>query len=154
MILRQHSGPQIELLVLGYQFPEGLADWHDLNWLNVLVRVKTSGADWTAGPDPCLLTTEALALAGWLRAAAGGRVVAPLVFVEPALSFAVARQSDGQAVPVAVTLRHAFVKNQDLVAVPVTELPLVLHVAPADLVAAAADLETDLLHFPVRQSAP
>jgi len=154
MILRQRGGPQIELQVLGYQFPHGVSDWHDLNWLNVLVRVQTVGADWKGGPDPCLLTTEARGLVGWLRAAADGSAISPLEFIEPELSFAVARPPDTRGVPLAVTLKHAFIKDQTLVSVDVTELPLVLYVVAEDLVAAADDLESDLRRFPVRQVAP
>jgi hypothetical protein len=154
MILCQRGGPQIELTVLGYQFPHGVSDWHDLNWLNILVRVQTVGAHWKGGPDPCLLTTEARELAGWLRAVADGSAVSPLEFIEPELSFAVARPSDDRGVPLAVTLKHAFIKDQMLFSVQVTELPLVLYVVPEDLAAAAEDLESDLRRFPVRQVAP
>ena len=154
MILRQHGGPQIELTVVGYQFPHGVSDWHDLNWLNILVRVQTIGASWTGGPDPCLLTTEARELAAWLRAAADKSAVTPLEFIEPELSFAVARPPDDRVVPLAVTLKHAFIKDQTLVSGQVTELPLVLHVAAGDLAASADELEIDLRRFPVRESPP
>jgi hypothetical protein len=154
MILRQRGGPQIELTVLGYQFPYGVSDWHDLNWLNIFVRVQTVGASWTGGPDPCLLTTEARDLAAWLRAAANGSAVTPLEFLEPELSFAVARPPDDRVVPLAVTLKHAFVKDQTLVSVQLNELPLVLHVVAEDLVAAADELDIDLRRVPVRPVAP
>jgi len=150
MILRQQGGIQIEMSILGYQFPDGVHDWHDLNWLNILVRVETVGANWTGGPDPSLLTTEAQKLATWLRAAGDGRAVEHLAFLEPDLSFDVVRPPDERGIPVAVTLKHAFVKRQTLVSVPVRELPLVLYVAPADLLEAASALETDLLRFPAR----
>jgi hypothetical protein len=153
MILRQQGGPQITLSILGYQFPDG-SDWHDLNWLNVLLRVETIGAHWTGGPDPCLLTTEAAELVVWLRAAAGGSTVKHLEFLEPELSFDIARPPEDRGIPVAVTLRQDFVKAQTLVAGLISELPLVLYVAPADLLEAAAQLENDLLRFPERHPVP
>lgn len=153
MILRQRGGPTIELRILGYEFPEGADEWHDLNWLRVLVRVESGSASWTGGPDPCLLTSEAKILADWLRAAADGWL-APPEFLEPALSFAVVRSPDSRGIPLAVTLRHAFVTGQNLVSGALRELPLVLYVAPEEVRAAASDLETDLLRFPVRGTAP
>jgi len=153
MILRQQEGPEIDLQILGYQCPQGVTDWHDLNWLNILVRVSTLGASWTGGPDPCLLTTEARDLAAWLRSAADGRHILPLSFIEPELSFAVAREADERGIPVAVTMRHAFVSNQPLVPGQPDELPFLLYVAPNVLLTAASDLETDLLRYPVREVA-
>jgi len=153
MILRQRGGPTIELKVLGYEFPDGADEWHDLNWLRIQVRVESGDANWTAGPDPCLLTSEAKALAEWLRAAAAGWL-APPEFLEPALSFAVVRPLEERGIPLAVTLRHELVSNQTLVSGPLRELPLVLYVAPEELRAAASDLEADLLRFPVRGTGP
>jgi hypothetical protein len=153
MILRQQEGPEIDLRILGYQFPQGVTDWHDLNWLNIVVRVSTLGARWTGGPDPCLLTTEARELARWLRSAADGHHILPLNFIEPELSFAVAREADERGIPLAVTMRHAFVRNQPLVLGQPDELPFLLYVAPDVLLTAASDLEAELQRYPVREGA-
>ena len=154
MILRQREGPEIELQVLGYEFSQGATDWHDLNWLKILVRVNTVGASWTGGPDPCLLTTEARELVAWLRTAAVEHPVPPLAFIEPGLSFAVAREPGEGRIPVAVTLRHAFVRNQPLVSGQPDKLPFLLYVDPEVLSTAASDLEADLLRYPVRETTP
>jgi hypothetical protein len=153
MILRQTGGPAIELTILGYEFPDGGVGWHDFNWLRVFVRVESGGRSWTGGPDPCLLTTEVKELSAWLRAAADGWSPPP-EFLEPELSFAVVRPADERGIPVAVTLRHAFVRDQTLVSGQLSELPLVLYVEPETLRAGAADLEADLLRFPVRGTGP
>jgi hypothetical protein len=106
--------PTIELRFLGYEFPDGADDWHDLNWLRILVRVESGSASWTGGPDPCLLTSEAKVLAEWLRSAADGWLPPP-EFLEPTLSFAVVRSPDARGIPLAVTFRHALVTGQTLV---------------------------------------
>jgi hypothetical protein len=155
MILAQPDGPSIRIAILGYQFPEGGLGWHDWNWLNVQVQVRSGAAAWTGGPDPCLLTTEARELGVWLRAVAErSEPRASLEFLEPQLSFAmVGRPSDG-VVALGVTLRWALIRDQNLVADrKVEELPLVLHVGEDALRMAAADLEVELLPWPVRQDA-
>jgi hypothetical protein len=153
MILAQPDGPTIELSIVGYEFPDGGTGWHDWNWLNVEVHVRSGPAAWSGGPDACLLTTEARELAAWLRAVASGAEREPGVdFLEPELAFAVVRRLASGEVEVRITLGYLLIREQNLVpGEKLEELPIVVRVSPASLHTAAADLEASLRHWPERR---
>ena len=83
---------EVELELIGYQFPDNHYDEWDSNWLVVSVRVVAPIASWTS-KDPCLTTLEVRALANWLADhAAGQRVKSRIYFTEPNLSLEVVRR--------------------------------------------------------------
>ncbi|GAB3090147.1 hypothetical protein [Nocardioides zeae] len=98
--LHDASGRGLALTVLRYELPEldpslPANDW-DTNRL--VVDAVLTGADGShRAVDPCLLTSEARALADWLHAVADGRGTAGIGFVEPLLSFRLGRQAGGTA---------------------------------------------------------
>ncbi|MDT9595123.1 hypothetical protein RDV89_18695 [Nocardioides zeae] len=103
MTLRLHdaSGHGLTLRVAHYEHPDrtGPLDHHDgydddANWLVVDGEVVDGGRRW-AFRAPCLTTSEAGALAHWLREAAAGRAPARLGFVEPCLGLRIGRQAGG-----------------------------------------------------------
>ena len=65
MLLRGRDGSELELDVVGYQFPDVEADPWDSNSLLVAVRVVSAQGTWEA-VDPCLTTWEAVRLCRWL----------------------------------------------------------------------------------------
>src|SRR5712692_7609979 len=71
MLLRGRDGSELELDVLGYQFPHVEADPWDSNSLLVALRVVSAQGTWEA-VDPCLTTWEAARLCRWLALRAGG----------------------------------------------------------------------------------
>jgi hypothetical protein len=71
MRLRGRDGSELELDVVGYQFPDVEADPWDSNSLLVAVRVVSKLGAWEA-VDPCLTTWEAAHLVRWLVALASG----------------------------------------------------------------------------------
>ena len=79
---------EVELRILGYQFPGDTAgDW-DSNWLRVYVGVK-AGTGKRESVDPTLTTWELARVAAWFEGLARGE--APhgmeMTFTEPDLSF-------------------------------------------------------------------
>ena len=70
MFLRGREGNELELSVVGYQFPDEERDPWDSNCLLVSVRVLAPQGSW-AVVDPCLTTWEAKRLVAWLVHAAG-----------------------------------------------------------------------------------
>ena len=64
------------LKILGYQFPHETHDPYDSNWLMISGNVGIKGQSWTF-TDPCLLTTEAEALADWLATLVSGSATRP-----------------------------------------------------------------------------
>jgi hypothetical protein len=75
MLLRGRDGSELELDLVGYQFPDNHADPWDSNSLLVAVRVVSKLGAWEA-VDPCLTTWEATHLARWLGAVAAGDAIA------------------------------------------------------------------------------
>ena len=73
MLLRGRDGSELQLDVVGYQFPHVEADPWDSNSLLVAVRVVSSHGTWEV-VDPCLTTWEAAHLVRWLAALAAGDV--------------------------------------------------------------------------------
>ena len=69
MLLAGAGGNELELAIVGYQFPEVRTDPWDSNWLLVSVRVVTAEGSWDV-VDPCLTTWEAKHLVRWLVNAA------------------------------------------------------------------------------------
>jgi len=75
------------LKILGYQFPHETHDPYDSNWLMISGNVGIKGQSWTF-TDPCLLTTEAEALADWLATLVSGSATnEDCGFIEPNLYF-------------------------------------------------------------------
>ena len=73
MLLRGRDGSELQLDVVGYQFPNVEADPWDSNSLLVAVRVVSGHGTWEV-VDPCLTTWEAAHLVRWLAALAAGDV--------------------------------------------------------------------------------
>ena len=71
MLLRGRDGSELELDVLGYQFPNVEADPWDSNSLLVALRVVSAQGTWEA-VDPCLTTWEAARLCRWLALLSAG----------------------------------------------------------------------------------
>lgn len=156
----------VALAVDGYEFPhQQKGHWYDRNWLQVRGRVEVAEHSWTFRA-PCLLTSEARALADWLDDVAHDRVPAvaderllqawtgrdgALVFLEPALGFTL-READDASTVVRVHLAHDAadprLPEEDRRAEPP---PFVrVRIARRQLVAAAADWREELRAWPVR----
>src|SRR5688572_1216408 len=75
---------QVDLSVVGYQFPSATDQW-DGNWLTIRGRVAVADREWSFD-DPCLLTSEAQELGAWLmRVTNPDAEMHPLTFTEPNL---------------------------------------------------------------------
>jgi len=155
MLLRGREGNELELAVVGYQFPDEERDPWDSNWLLVSVRVLAPEGSW-AVVDPCLTTWEAKRLVAWLVHAAGRDPAAvPLTYAEPNLTVtARSRTSAPLRVHVracfALELRPPWARS----AAGSDNLCVDLDVERADLARAAASLLSDLLAFPQRGDDP
>ena len=76
VLLAGLEGNELELRVVGYQFPDDDTDPWDSNWLLVSVRVVSPAGTWEV-VDPCLTTWEAKHLVRWLVNAAARDPGAP-----------------------------------------------------------------------------
>ncbi|WP_084474275.1 WapI family immunity protein [Deinococcus pimensis] len=97
--MRLHEGNvTFELDVAGYQFPHLHDDPLDAEWLDVRLRLRVGGHDFTQ-VDPALTAGELVALTGWLREVAlhlptfaawrGPTLTTRIDFTEPNLAFEV-----------------------------------------------------------------
>ena len=154
VLLAGLEGNELELQVVGYQFPDDDTDPWDSNWLLVAVRVASSAGTWEV-VDPCLTTWEAKHLVRWLvNAAARDPAVAAATFSEPNLVVtARSKPTDANR----VLLRAAFqleLRPPWARGSGGAELSVELDVGRAALARAAASLLADLVRFPQRGDDP
>lgn len=155
MRLAGQEGNELELAILGYQFPEISTDPWDSNWLLVGVRVVTPHGRFEV-IDPCLTTWEAKNLVGWLVSAVGhAGELGPAGFAEPNLTVTVRPKPRVSSRVImdfglALELRPPWsgaVSGSD-------DLRVALDVDRADVARAAASLLADLVRFPLRGDPP
>jgi len=79
---------QVELRILGYQFPGDTSGGWDSNWLRVYIGVK-AGTGKRESADPALTTWELARVAAWFEGLARGEAPhgTEMTFTEPDLSF-------------------------------------------------------------------
>ena len=157
MLLRGRQGTELELGIVGYEFPRERFDPWDSNSLLVLVRVVSPDGTWEV-VDPCLTTWEAEHLVRWLAALAqradllAGR---PLALHEPNLAVT-GRSIPGEPDRVdvracfALELRPPWLKS----VAGTASLCVDLDVSRRELSAAALQLRADLGRFPQRGDDP
>jgi hypothetical protein len=153
VLLTGREGHELELHVVGYQFPEEATDPWDSNWLLASVRVASPEGTWDV-VDPCLTTWEGKHLMAWLvNAAARDPAAAPMTFVEPNLTFTARAKPRS---PKRVLLRACFALElrPPWAGASGHDVCVDLDVARADLARAAASLLGELLQFPQRGDDP
>jgi hypothetical protein len=155
MLLRGSEGNELELALVGYQFPDEERDPWDSNWLLVSVRVLATQGSWEV-VDPCLTTWEAKHLVSWLvHAAAREPSEVPMTFTEPNLTVT-ARSRPGA--PLRVRVRACFALELrppwSRTASGSGDLCVDLDVDRGDLARAAASLLADVVRFPQRGDDP
>jgi hypothetical protein len=149
VLLVGRHGTELELHIVGYQFPDERFDPWDSNALLVSVRVLASEGSWDV-VDPCLTTWEAGHLIQWLSALGarpellGGRLAEPNVTVSARLG------PDRNRLVVEATfeleLRPPWLGSGSLT--------VELDVDRPQLARAAAALREDLARFPQRGDDP
>lgn len=148
MLLTGRDGSELELRIVGYQFPGVRDDPWDSNSLEVAVRVMSPAGAW-ATIDPCLTTYEAGALVRWLELVAGETPPDRFVrFSEPNFSLAIV-----VADPTHVRLRARF-DFEDRPPWAHDDLGVELDVPRAGLRAAADQLRAELERHPSRADPP
>jgi hypothetical protein len=152
------DGVTVRLAPLRWQFPPDVGDWDD-QWLVIGGTVDTGDRIWSFA-DPCLLIREARELAGWLRAAADGRIecdpsaiveqTPSLGFMEPTLGFPLAaRHDDELALSIHATAkpRHPWLREAGRRRV---RHVVALQVRSDQLLVAAGDWTRQINDLPVR----
>ncbi len=155
MLLAGREGNELELTIVGYQFPHEEHDPWDSNWLLVALRVVSPQGNWEV-VDPCLTTWEAKHLVAWLvNAAARDPGATPVTFTEPNLTITARSKAN---VPLRVKLQACFqlelrppwAKS----AAGSGDLCVDLDVERGELARAAASLLGDLVRYPQRGADP
>ncbi len=155
MLLRGREGNELELAIVGYQFPDEERDPWDSNWLLVAVRVLAPEGSWEV-VDPCLTTSEAKRLVSWLiHAAAHDPAAMPMTFTEPNLTvIARGRTSAPLRVHVRACLALELRPPWARTAAASNDLCVDLDVERGELARAAASLLGDVVKFPQRGDDP
>jgi hypothetical protein len=155
MLLTGREGNELEVGIVGYQFPDEGRDPWDSNWLLVSVRVLSPEGSWEV-VDPCLTTWEAKRLVSWLiHAAARDPSTVDMAFTEPNLTVTARSRSSA---PLRVHVRACFALELRppwaSTAAGSDNLCVELDVDRSDLARAAASLLSDLVAFPQRGADP
>ena len=155
MLLHGREGNEVELSIVGYQFPHEERDPWDSNWLLVSVRVLAPEGSWEV-VDPCLTTWEAKRLVAWLvHAAAHDPSTVPLTFTEPNVTVIARSQATA---PLRVFVRACFALELRPpwvhAAAGPNELCVDLDVERSELARAAASLLADVVDYPQRGDDP
>ena len=155
MLLRCREGNELELGIVGYQFPDEQRDPWDSNWLLVAVRVLAPEGSWEV-VDPCLTTWEAKRLVSWLvHAATRDPSAVPMTFTEPNLTVtARSRTSAPLRVHVRACLALELRPPWARTVAGSDDLCVDLDVERHDLARAAASLLADLVRYPQRGDDP
>jgi hypothetical protein len=154
VLLRGREGNELELGLVGYQFPDEERDPWDSNWLLVSVRVLAPEGSWEV-VDPCLTTWEAKHLVSWLVYVASHDLRSvPVTFSEPNLTVTARAGAGMMRVAVracfALELRPPWAR----MVAGSANLCVDLDVDRGDLARAAASLLSDLVAFPQRGDDP
>ncbi len=157
MLLQGRQGTELELRIVGYQFPNERFDPWDSNWLLVSIRVVAPQGTWEV-VDPALTTWEGEQVVRWLAALAQRAdllIGRPLALTEPNITLS-ARPIPGEPHRALVQACFALeLRPPWLKAVAGSgNLCVDLDVARAQLASAAADLRADLTRFPQRGDDP
>jgi len=148
MKLEGVNGQYLSLAVLGYEFPDCVADSDpfDPNWLIIGGQVGHPKGDWTF-QEACLLTFEVEALAAWLEGIATGRVrETTQQFVEPSLLFEVLE--DMIRVSFELEVRPSWAERTAVHRDNAVFVELAAH--DIEVAAAASSLRNDLSRYPQR----
>ena len=151
MLLRGRDGSELELHVLGYQFPDTVDDPWEANRLLVALRVVAPAGSWEVA-DPCLTTYEGEEVAGWLAAVGAGAPLRRLALSEPNVSVRLAAARPGS-----VTLAFDFELEERPPWGPTSgahRLGVEVTVGGWEVATAAADLAQELSRFPSRADPP
>jgi hypothetical protein len=83
-----NDGQEVELKILGYQFPTNFDNDWDANWLRIYLKVKSKVGHWQT-VDPSLTTWEVKRLIQWFADLSLDKEIdfTDMAFVEPNLSF-------------------------------------------------------------------
>ncbi|MFD7342510.1 hypothetical protein ACFV98_42155 [Streptomyces violascens] len=152
----------VDLRPARYQFAAVRGDSYDDNWLVIDGTVMTPEGSWFFA-EPCLLTSEALQVAAWLRAVAAGTVdvtepdaegeLSPDTwFIEPVLAFSLADRSEGgtAVIRVHLSLEAAPLWQQCDDGADMYQYVVELSMDAAALLHAADQWELSLVPFPPR----
>lgn len=140
--------------VLGYQHPDAAGEPYDANWLSIQVEAAGPDGAWT-GTDSCLLTYEAVRLAGWLEAVGEGRDAPRAIsFLEPVLLFRLVEPAGVKTLRVhfgnLINPSWRALDPDPARAAASPDLWLDFPLGETDLRAAAAELRQELRRYPNR----
>lgn len=141
------DGQQVELRILGYQYPTGVNNDWDENWLRIYLDVKCNVGFWQT-VDPSLTTWEVHELIEWFSNLSQNREVkfTEIIFVEPNLSFVLLEKSENLK-----TIQIRFdAESKPQSADEDSEYFVNFQFSNQELAKIAVDLNDELSKFPVR----
>lgn len=141
------DGQQIELKILGYQFPTNFDNEWDANWLRIYLNVKSNVGYWQT-VDPSLTTWEVEQLIKWFLTLSQDNEVdhTEITFIEPNLSFQLLDKVSNKR---NIQIKFDF-ESRPQSADDDKEYFVTLQFSTEDLAAIANELTIELNKFPVR----
>ncbi|MBL7737710.1 MAG: hypothetical protein JNK14_00700 [Chitinophagaceae bacterium] len=141
------DGQEVELKILGYQFPTSFDNEWDANWLRIYLNVKSNVGYWQT-VDPSLTTWEVDQIIKWFSALSQNQEVEHLemTFIEPNLSFQfLDKTSDTKTIQIKFNLESRPQPADDD-----KEYFINFHFFNKDLATIANELSIEHSKFPVR----
>ncbi len=139
---------EVELKILGYEFPTLYDNVWDANWLRVYLKIKSNVGDWQT-IDASLLNMELKTLIEWLIDLSQNKKVEKneMSFIEPNLSFKIKSTSQTDK-----TIQIIFdFESRPLSAKSETEYSITFKFSNNELGTIAKDLIIEYEKFPIRQ---
>ena len=140
------DGQEVELKILGYQFPFNFDNEWDANWLRIYVKVRSNVGHWQT-VDHSLTTWEVQELIRWFSDLSQDKETefAEMTFVEPNLSFQILdKTADQKTIQVKFDLESKPQSADDD-----KEYFIVFQFSNYDLARIANDLTVELEKFPI-----
>jgi hypothetical protein len=141
------DGQEVELKILGYQFPTDFDNEWDANWLRIYLKVKSNVGHWQT-VDSSLTTWEVNELIAWFSDLSHSKSIelSEITFVEPNLSFQLSEQTEDQK-----TIEIKFdLESRPQFAEDEKEYFIVFRFSNTELSIIARELTIELQKFPIR----
>lgn len=97
MILKGINGQSLEIKISNYQFTDEQKNLQDIDWLNILIDVKSDFGNWQT-VDPSLTVSEFKEVISWFRDMSLNKKIKypELTFTEPNLEFDYIKNKNGR----------------------------------------------------------
>ena len=151
MLIAGKDGQQVDIKILGYQYPDNSNNEWDANWLRIYLNVKSNVGQWQT-VDPSLTSWEFKQLTEWFADLASDKktIQNEITFTEPNLSFYIIKKpGDRKIIQIRFDLESRPQSSSDD-----KDYFIDFNFSKQDLATISADLKKEYDKFPIRLLPP